>query len=160
MNLLTPTRDFCFIKPNHLYLIPCTFLSVQDIELSREINDSFRQSAQARLKLPSGIEMNVHVLTTGYAYRAMYVFPDPFCIITVERFLCVVEVLKKQKGHVFEKVRSLICLHLLNRTCSYWPTYPPMEVRLPHELNVYQVSSPSVFSFYVVVNMAICFWSL
>ena len=22
--------------------------------------------------------------------------------------------------------------------CSYWPTYPPMEVRLPHELNVYQ----------------------
>ena len=21
---------------------------------------------------------------------------------------------------------------------SYWPTYPPMEVRLPHELNVYQ----------------------
>ena len=38
---------------------------MQDIELSREINDSFRQSAQARLKLPSGIEMNVHVLTTG-----------------------------------------------------------------------------------------------
>lgn len=38
---------------------------IQDIELSREINDSFRQSAQARLKLPSGIEMNVHVLTTG-----------------------------------------------------------------------------------------------
>jgi cullin-4 len=57
----------------------------KDIELSREINESFRQSAQARLKLPSGIEMNVHVLTTGY-----------------------------------------------------WPTYPPMEVRLPHELNVYQ----------------------
>ena len=21
----------------------------------------------------------------------------------------------------------------------YWPTYPPMDVRLPHELNVYQV---------------------
>jgi hypothetical protein len=40
--------------------------TIQDIELSREINDSFRQSAQARLKLPSGIEMNVHVLTTGY----------------------------------------------------------------------------------------------
>ncbi|XP_024391521.1 cullin-4 [Physcomitrium patens] len=57
----------------------------KDIELSREINESFRQSAQARLKLPSGIEMNVHVLTTGY-----------------------------------------------------WPTYPPMEVRLPRELNVYQ----------------------
>jgi len=57
----------------------------KDIELSREINESFRQSAQARLKLPSGIEMNVHVLTTGY-----------------------------------------------------WPTYPPMEVRLPPELNVYQ----------------------
>lgn len=23
----------------------------------------------------------------------------------------------------------------------YWPTYPPMEVRMPHELNVYQVTS-------------------
>ncbi|CAK9167857.1 unnamed protein product [Ilex paraguariensis] len=22
--------------------------------------------------------------------------------------------------------------------CRYWPTYPPMDVRLPHELNVYQ----------------------
>jgi cullin-4 len=22
--------------------------------------------------------------------------------------------------------------------CSYWPTYPPMEVRVPLELNVYQ----------------------
>ncbi|CAK9238319.1 unnamed protein product [Sphagnum troendelagicum] len=57
----------------------------KDIELSREINESFRQSAQARTKLPSGIELNVHVLTTGY-----------------------------------------------------WPTYPPMEVRVPLELNVYQ----------------------
>lgn len=37
----------------------------QDIELSREINESFRQSSQSRTKLPSGIEMNVHVLTTG-----------------------------------------------------------------------------------------------
>jgi cullin-4 len=37
----------------------------KDIELSREINDSFRQSAQAQTKLPSGIELNVHVLTTG-----------------------------------------------------------------------------------------------
>jgi cullin-4 len=45
-----------------LFLLP---LLMQDIELSREINESFRQSAQARLKLPSGIEMNVHVLTTG-----------------------------------------------------------------------------------------------
>ncbi|WOL19607.1 cullin-4-like isoform X1 [Canna indica] len=58
----------------------------KDIELSREINDSFKQSSQTRTKLPSGIEMSVHVLTTGY-----------------------------------------------------WPTYPPMDVRLPHELNVYQV---------------------
>ncbi|GMI85266.1 hypothetical protein HRI_002195900 [Hibiscus trionum] len=58
---------------------------VWDIELSKEINESFRQSSQARIKLPSGIEMSVHVLTTGY-----------------------------------------------------WPTYPPMDVRLPHELNVYQ----------------------
>ncbi|KAG2545394.1 cullin-4-like [Panicum virgatum] len=57
----------------------------KDIELSKEINDSFRQSSQARTKLPSGIEMSVHVLTTGY-----------------------------------------------------WPTYPPMDVKLPHELNVYQ----------------------
>ncbi|PKU72713.1 cullin-4 [Dendrobium catenatum] len=57
----------------------------KDIELSKEINDSFKQSSQARTKLPSGIELSVHVLTTGY-----------------------------------------------------WPTYPPMDVRLPHELNVYQ----------------------
>ncbi|CAN1302286.1 CUL4 [Linum perenne] len=60
-------------------------LNLQDIELSKEINESFKQSSQARTKLPSGIEMSVHVLTTGY-----------------------------------------------------WPTYPPMDVRLPHELNVYQ----------------------
>ncbi|KAG0468748.1 hypothetical protein HPP92_018076 [Vanilla planifolia] len=57
----------------------------KDIELSKEINDSFKQSSQSRTKLPSGIEMSVHILTTGY-----------------------------------------------------WPTYPPMDVRLPHELNVYQ----------------------
>ncbi|KAB5561161.1 hypothetical protein DKX38_006118 [Salix brachista] len=57
----------------------------KDIELSKEINESFKQSSQARTKLPSGIELSVHVLTTGY-----------------------------------------------------WPTYPPMDVRLPHELNVYQ----------------------
>ncbi|GAB2226768.1 hypothetical protein Droror1_Dr00022589 [Drosera rotundifolia] len=38
----------------------------KDIELSKEINESFRQSSQARTKLPSGIEMSVHVLTTGY----------------------------------------------------------------------------------------------
>ncbi|CAN1302289.1 CUL4 [Linum perenne] len=61
------------------------FQNLQDIELSKEINESFKQSSQARTKLPSGIEMSVHVLTTGY-----------------------------------------------------WPTYPPMDVRLPHELNVYQ----------------------
>ncbi|KAF9588845.1 hypothetical protein IFM89_016783 [Coptis chinensis] len=57
----------------------------KDIELSKEINESFKQSSQARTKLPSGIELSVHVLTTGY-----------------------------------------------------WPTYPPMDIRLPHELNVYQ----------------------
>ncbi|THU74123.1 hypothetical protein C4D60_Mb04t30030 [Musa balbisiana] len=61
------------------------FRFIQDIELSKEINESFKQSSQARTKLPTGIEMSVHVLTTGY-----------------------------------------------------WPTYPPMDVRLPHELNVYQ----------------------
>ena len=38
---------------------------LQDIELSKEINESFKQSSQARTKLPSGIEMSVHVLTTG-----------------------------------------------------------------------------------------------
>ncbi|KAL0310541.1 UNVERIFIED_CONTAM: Cullin-4 [Sesamum angustifolium] len=59
--------------------------SCWDIELSKEINESFKQSSQARTKLPSGIELSVHVLTTGY-----------------------------------------------------WPTYPPMDVRLPLELNVYQ----------------------
>ncbi|MCD7473381.1 Cullin-4A [Datura stramonium] len=57
----------------------------KDIELSKEINESFKQSSQARKKLPTGIEMSVHVLTTGY-----------------------------------------------------WPTYPPMDVRLPHELKIYQ----------------------
>ncbi|ESQ55574.1 hypothetical protein EUTSA_v10024458mg [Eutrema salsugineum] len=57
----------------------------KDIELSKEINESFKQSSQARTKLPSGIEMSVHVLTTGY-----------------------------------------------------WPTYPQMDAKLPHELNVYQ----------------------
>lgn len=32
------------------------------------------------------------------------------------------------------------CLTLgMRHYCRYWPTYPPMEVRLPHELNVYQV---------------------
>ncbi|KAI8568421.1 hypothetical protein RHMOL_Rhmol02G0197900 [Rhododendron molle] len=68
----------------------------KDIELSKEINESFKQSSQARTKLPSGIEMSVHVLTTGY-----------------------------------------------------WPTYPPMDVRLPHELNLYQVLHKSMTS---------CFW--
>uniref|UniRef100_A0A7N0ZRY4 Cullin-4 n=1 Tax=Kalanchoe fedtschenkoi TaxID=63787 RepID=A0A7N0ZRY4_KALFE len=57
----------------------------KDIELSKEINESFKQSSQARTKLPVGIEMSVHVLTTGY-----------------------------------------------------WPTYPPMDVKLPHELTIYQ----------------------
>ncbi|KAJ8549333.1 hypothetical protein K7X08_033040 [Anisodus acutangulus] len=57
----------------------------KDIELSKEINESFKQSSQARKKLPAGIEMSVHVLTTGY-----------------------------------------------------WPTYPPMDVRIPDELNIYQ----------------------
>ena len=38
----------------------------QDIELSKEINDSFKQSSQARTKLPPGIEISVHVLTMGW----------------------------------------------------------------------------------------------
>ncbi|KAL8120202.1 hypothetical protein AgCh_017375 [Apium graveolens] len=33
--------------------------------LSKEINESFKQSSQARTKLLSGVKMNVHVLTTG-----------------------------------------------------------------------------------------------
>lgn len=47
-----------------VFLYYCKIL--QDIELSKEINESFKQSSQARTKLPSGIEMSVHVLTTGY----------------------------------------------------------------------------------------------
>lgn len=57
----------------------------KDIDLSKDIMLSFRQSAQARSKLPTGTEMTVHVLTTGY-----------------------------------------------------WPTYAPMEVNLPQEINAYQ----------------------
>lgn len=48
--------------------VVCLLISMkipQDIELSKEINESFKQSSQARTKLPSGIEMSVHVLTTG-----------------------------------------------------------------------------------------------
>ncbi|GKB15852.1 retrovirus-related pol polyprotein from transposon TNT 1-94 [Tanacetum coccineum] len=59
-----------------------------DIELSNEINESFRQSSQAMTKLPSGIELSVHVL------------------------------------------------NIVN-----WPTYPPMDPRLPPELTVYQLQS-------------------
>lgn len=50
------------------YIFTIFFLLVllfQDVELSKEINESFKQSSQARTKLPSGIEMSVHVLTTG-----------------------------------------------------------------------------------------------
>lgn len=49
-------------------LFPCMLCMyiIQDIELSKEINESFRQSSQARTKLPSGIELSVHVLTSGY----------------------------------------------------------------------------------------------
>ncbi|KAL8120201.1 hypothetical protein AgCh_017374 [Apium graveolens] len=34
--------------------------------LSKEINESFKQSSQARTKLLSGVQMNVHVLITGF----------------------------------------------------------------------------------------------
>ena len=71
----------------HLGVFCCT---IQDIELSREINDSFRQSAQARLKLPSGIEMNVHVLTTGYVllgdnYQLSIINLSTFCSFPAHR---------------------------------------------------------------------------
>ena len=56
MSLYGSLNDF-FLQ----YLVKCC----QDIELSKEINESFKQSSQARTKLPSGIEMSVHVLTTG-----------------------------------------------------------------------------------------------
>lgn len=59
---------------------------MQDIDLSKDIIESFRESALARMKLPSGIETSVHVLTMGY-----------------------------------------------------WPTYTPVDMKLPNELNVYQV---------------------
>jgi cullin-4 len=54
----------------------------KDIELSREINESFRQSAQARTKLPSGIELNVHVLTTGYYCLSS------FLVLSCKVFIC------------------------------------------------------------------------
>jgi hypothetical protein len=38
--------------------------------------------------------------------------------------------------------------------CSYWPTYPPMEVRVPLELNVYQVIS-HIFLVYSFCNISI-----
>ncbi|KAK4348129.1 hypothetical protein RND71_034468 [Anisodus tanguticus] len=38
----------------------------KNTELSKEINESCKQSSQARTKLPTGIEMSVHVLTMGY----------------------------------------------------------------------------------------------
>ncbi|CAI7769493.1 unnamed protein product [Closterium sp. NIES-53] len=49
----------------------------KDIELSKEINESFRQSSQAREKLPAGIEMNVHVLTMGVECRPVL---DKCCV--------------------------------------------------------------------------------
>ncbi|KAK4421074.1 Cullin-4 [Sesamum alatum] len=58
----------------------------KDIELSKEINESFKQSSQAR---------------------------NETAIWNRDECPCI-----KQTG--------------------YWPTYPPMDVRLPHELNVYQ----------------------
>ncbi|GJS57870.1 cullin-4 [Tanacetum coccineum] len=64
-----------------------------DIELSKEINESFRQSSQAMTKLPSGIELSVHVLNT-----------------------------------------------------VNWPTYPPMDARLPPELTVSQTFVLMLFS--------------
>ena len=107
-------RNLCACTTFIMTLYPLFpwFFFLQDIELSKEINESFKQSSQARTKLPSGIEMSVHVLTTGYV-------------------LCI-------------KLRH-ICKHLLTFRvwCRYWPTYPPMDVKLPHELNVYQVFTRS-----------------
>ncbi|KAE9461404.1 hypothetical protein C3L33_06710, partial [Rhododendron williamsianum] len=107
-SIISKVKDAClFFSPFFSFFPPCIFCQKfggggmtrdcnndvgvngagagHDIELSKEINESFKQSSQARIKLPSGIELSVHVLTTGY-----------------------------------------------------WPTYPPMDIRLPHELNVYQ----------------------
>ncbi|KAK4361340.1 hypothetical protein RND71_020292 [Anisodus tanguticus] len=96
----------------------------KDIELSKEINESFKQSSQARKKLPAGIEMSVHVLTTGqvaYPAKCSITFSSlknfslsPFCIL-IE-----------------------IKAHLYWLPSRYWPTYPPMDVRIPDELNIYQ----------------------
>lgn len=63
---------------------------LQDIDLSKDIIESFRESTLARTKLPSGIETSVHVLTMGY-----------------------------------------------------WPSYTPVDMKLPNELNVYQVQGPT-----------------
>ncbi len=71
----------CTISSESLRYDPTTSL-IQDIELSREINESFRQSAQARTKLPSGIELNVHVLTTGYYCLSS------FLVLSCKVFIC------------------------------------------------------------------------
>ncbi len=71
----------CIISSESLRYDPTTSL-IQDIELSREINESFRQSAQARTKLPSGIELNVHVLTTGYYCLSS------FLVLSCKVFIC------------------------------------------------------------------------
>mmetsp|Transcript_22578 Transcript_22578/g.27227 ORF Transcript_22578/g.27227 Transcript_22578/m.27227 type:complete len:742 (+) Transcript_22578:315-2540(+) len=45
----------------------------KDIDLSKDIMTSFRQSAQVAKRMPTGMEMSVHVLTTGFwpAYPPM-----------------------------------------------------------------------------------------
>ncbi|BDA50712.1 Cullin-4 [Coccomyxa sp. Obi] len=38
----------------------------KDVDLSRDIMTSFRQSASSRAKCPAGLDMSVHILTSGY----------------------------------------------------------------------------------------------
>lgn len=52
---------------------------------------------------------------------------------------------------------SCLCSSDKSVTYRYWPTYPPMDVKLPHELNVYQVSIWP-WTLVVVVNILMCIW--
>lgn len=69
-NLLHCPPDAYLLWNCHYAFLLCHIIVLQDIELSKEINDSFRQSSQARTKLPTGIEMSVHVLTTGWVFSS------------------------------------------------------------------------------------------
>lgn len=114
------------------------YVHFQDIELSKEINDSFKQSSQARIKLPSGIELSVHVLTTGWA-------------LTIWSWFDSIKSWRKSFTIFLGACHWSMFISHSFTLFRYWPTYPPMDVRLPHELNVYQVSSLSLSCFHFIM---------